>query len=169
MEPPSAPISPIMPPATAVVTGQRRGTSWKSSIACPGCGKTEHEEKRGDEQGGCGHKAEEPGDGDEEDDGEGGDSADEVCKAAAEYAGEAAGECGEYGKSVGGVPLEPGAGDHAVEHLYLRGFGSGVPVLYGATGVEDEGESLLGCSMKGRSAMSLRGFTGGTGYYGMGG
>lgn len=29
MEPPRAPISPIMPPATAVVMGQRRGTSWK--------------------------------------------------------------------------------------------------------------------------------------------
>ncbi len=29
MPPPSAPISPIMPPAMAVVTGQRRGTSWK--------------------------------------------------------------------------------------------------------------------------------------------
>src|SRR5260370_245828 len=29
MKPPRAPISPIMPPATAVVIGQRRGTSWK--------------------------------------------------------------------------------------------------------------------------------------------
>ncbi len=29
--PPSAPISPIMEPATAVAAGQRRGTSWNSA------------------------------------------------------------------------------------------------------------------------------------------
>lgn len=29
--PPSAPISPIIEPATAVVSGQRKGTSWNSA------------------------------------------------------------------------------------------------------------------------------------------
>ena len=34
-----APISPIMPPATAVVRGQRNGTGWKAALFLPQSGK----------------------------------------------------------------------------------------------------------------------------------
>jgi hypothetical protein len=62
------------------------------------------------------------------------------------------------------VHLEPGVRNHAVEHLDLRGFGTGMPVLDGAASVEDEGVLLVGLFDEGQAGDCVEnGSAGGSG------
>src|SRR5580704_14779553 len=94
-----------------------------------------------------------------------GDSEFEIADAAAarDYVDAIVGlEAEEIG--VGWVHLQPRVGNHTVEHLDLRGFGAGVPVLDGATGVEDEGEFFVGLFDEGQAGNDVEGrLAGGSG------
>ncbi len=54
------------------------------------------------------------------------------------------------------VHFEPGVGDHGVKHLYLGGFGAGVPVFDGASGVEDEGVFFVGLLGEGQAGDGVK-------------
>ena len=91
-----------MPPATAVVSGQRIGTSWKVwHVACAQRGEAKHEEQRGCEQRRCGHQAKESGDGDEEYDGERSNATDTIAKPTAQHTCRGSGQRRQHGEFAG--------------------------------------------------------------------
>ncbi len=102
MEPPSAPISPIMPPATAVVSGQRIGTNWKvAPLPAPSAAKQSMKSSVVDDQGRSSHQAEKPSDGNEKNDRERSNATDAVAKPTAQHAGRGPSQRGQDGEFAG--------------------------------------------------------------------